>query len=110
MSFGWNTKAGGFTSCGLDWVPFVGTAKGIYEGCYGKDSITGEKLSGFQRSMCFLGAIPIVGNACKSFVKSEKAIKNISRGAKGVKWADRAVGGYDIYDTATSNYDDKKSK
>ena len=105
MSFGWNTRTGALSSCGLDWVPFVGTAKGIYEGCYGKDSITGESLNGFQRSMCFLGAVPVVGTAFKSMVKSEKAIKNISRGAKAIKWADRASGGYDIYDSITADYD-----
>ena len=106
MSFGWDTKAGALTSCGLDWVPFVGTAKGVYEGCFGKDTITGEPLNGFQRSMCFLGAIPVVGGACKSLVKSEKALKNISKGGKIIKWADRAYGAYDAYDSSTSNYDD----
>ena len=106
MSLGWNTKSGALTSCALDWAPFVGTAKGIYEGCYGKDSITGENLNAFQRSMCFLGAIPVVGSACKSIIKSEKVLKNASKGAKVVKWADRAYGAYDAYDSATSNYDD----
>ena len=36
------------TSVGLGFVPVVGTAKGIYEGFSGKDSITGDKLSGFD--------------------------------------------------------------
>ena len=108
MSFNWNTKAGALTSCGLDWVPFVGTAKGIYEGCRGIDTITGEPYNGFQRSMCFLGAIPAVGGLCKSFIKSEKVLKNISRGGKALKGADRAYGGYDAYDSATSNYDNIK--
>lgn len=108
MSLGWNTKSGALTSCALDWVPFLGTVKGIYEGCYGKDVITSENLNVFQRAMCFLGAIPGVGSIFKkSFVKSEQALKNASKGAKAIKWADRAYGVYDAYDSATSNYDDK---
>ena len=101
----YNNKAGALSSCALDWVPGVGTAKGIYEGARGKDAVTGEPLNGFQRTMCFVGAVPLVGNAAKTFTKSEKAIRNISRGAKAVKWADRAYGAYDAYDSATSNYD-----
>ena len=101
----YNNKAGALSSCALDWVPGVGTAKGIYEEARGKDAVTGEPLNGFQRTMCFVGAVPLVGNAAKTFTKSEKAIRNISRGAKAVKWADRAYGAYDAYDSATSNYD-----
>ena len=102
-----NNRAGALSSCALDWVPGVGTAKGIYEGSRGKDAITGEELNGFQRSMCFVGAIPLVGNAAKFFTKSGKTIKYISRGAKVTKWADRAYGAYDAYDSATSNYDEE---
>ena len=50
--------------------------------------------------MCFIGAVPIVGNAAKS----ERAIRNISRGAKTIKWVDRSYGVYDAYDSITSNY------
>ena len=85
----------------------VGTVKGICEGTRGIDTITGDELNGFQRTMCFVGALPLVGNAAKTFINSEKTIKNISRGAKVTKWADRAYGAYDAYDSATSNYDKK---
>ena len=103
----YNNRAGALSSCALDWVPGVGTVKGICEGTRGKDTITGEELNGFQRTMCFVGALPIVGNAAKTFTKSGKTIKNISRGAIVTKWADRAYGAYDAYDSATSNYDEK---
>jgi len=36
-----NNRGGALTSCALDWVPVVGTAKGILEGCRGIDTITG---------------------------------------------------------------------
>ena len=101
----YNNRTGAISSCALDWVPGVGTVKGIYEGTWGKDSITGESLNSFQRTICFIGAVPIFGNAAKSFTKSERAIRNISRGAKTIKWIDRGYGAYDAYDSITSNYD-----
>ena len=90
MTFNFNNKLGNVASFGCDFIPGFGTAKGIYEGFLGKDSITGEQLSGFDRAMSFVGAIPIAGNIAKSFVKSRKATNVISKGAKCVKWADRA--------------------
>ena len=105
MSFDLNTKKGVFASWALNLFPFIGTAKGIYEGCYGKDSITCDNLNGFQRSMCFLGALPSVGSAFKSLAKSEKVLKNFSKGAKVIKGADIACGAYDFYDSSTADYD-----
>ena len=102
-----DNKVKALSSCALDWVPGVGTAKGIYEGIRGQDVITKDNLNGFERTMCFVGAVPLVGNAAKTFTNSEKAIRNISRGAKAAKWADRAYGAYDAYDSATSTYDKK---
>ena len=94
-----NNKFGECISFGLDFCPGVGTAKGIYEGFSGKDTVTGESLNAFERTMSFVGAVPLIGNVAKGFVKSEKAIKGISRTAKAAKWADRAYTakvGYDI--------------
>ena len=51
--------------------------------------------------MCFIGAVPIVGNAAKS----ERAIRNIIISAKTIKWIDRGYGAYDAYDSITSKYD-----
>ena len=85
-----NNKLGEVVSFGLDFVPGFGTAKGVYEGFRGKDSITGENLNGFERTMCFVGAIPFVGNVAKGFTKSSKATKFVSNTTKAAKWADRA--------------------
>ena len=90
MTFNFDNKLGRTASFGCDFIPGFGTAKCIYEGILGKDSITGEKLNGFDRTMCFVGAIPVAGNVAKTFVKSRKATKVISNGAKCAKWADRA--------------------
>ena len=75
------------------------SSKGIFEGFSGKDTVTGESLNAFERTMSFVGAVPLIGNVAKGFVKSEKAIKGISKTAKAAKWADRAYTakeGYDI--------------
>lgn len=44
----------------LDFVPFVGTAKGIAEGVIGRDLLTGQELAGWERA---LGVLPFVGAA-----------------------------------------------
>jgi hypothetical protein len=42
----------------LDFVPFVGTAKGVVEAVTGRDLITGQELAWWERG---LGIIPVVG-------------------------------------------------
>ena len=101
MTFNFDNKFGEVASFGCDFIPGVGTAKGFYEGFLGRDSITGEKLNGFDRAMCFVGAIPIAGSIAKGFTKSSKATKVISKTAKCAKWADRAYtakNGVDLFD------------
>jgi hypothetical protein len=44
----------------LDFVPFVGTAKGAIEAFTGKDLLTGEELAPWERA---LGVLPFVGGA-----------------------------------------------
>ena len=51
--------------------------------------------------MCFVGAIPFLGNVVKGVTKSNKAVKAISVIAKGAKWAYRAYtikNGKDLFD------------
>ena len=101
MSLNIKNKFGEVLSFGLDFVPGVGTTKGVYEGFAGKDFVTGKELNGFDRAMCFVGAIPLVGNVVKGVTKSNKAVKAISVTAKGAKWADRAYtikNGMDLFD------------
>ncbi len=47
-------------SIGLDFVPGIGTAKGILEAISGKDLITGDELAWWERA---LGIVPLVGGA-----------------------------------------------
>ena len=67
-------------SCGLDFVPFVGNAKGIYEGFSGRDAVTGEDIHGFDRAMCFVGAVPIVGNYAKGASRTARVVRRVSKG------------------------------
>ncbi|MFD0598974.1 pre-toxin TG domain-containing protein [Catellatospora coxensis] len=45
-------------SIGLDFVPVVGTVKGVIEAITGKDLITGQELAWWER---LLGIVPVVG-------------------------------------------------
>ena len=67
------------TSSVLDFVPFIGNAKSLYEAYSGKDIIIGENLSVSDRSLSFIGAIPF-GN----YLKTGKYLKN---GKKFIKAA-----------------------
>ena len=48
-----NKKKGEVISFGLDFVPVVGTAKGVIEGFSGRDTVTGEKLN-ILKELCAL--------------------------------------------------------
>ena len=67
-------------SCALDFVPVVGNAKGIYEGFSGRDAVTGEEIHGFDRAMCFVGAVPIVGNYAKGASRTARVVRRVSKG------------------------------
>ena len=53
--------------------------------------------------MCFVGTIPCAGNIAKGFTKSTKAVKRISKVAKGAKWIDRAYSSKQAYDIINNN-------
>ena len=72
----------GIASSALDFVPGVGNLKSIGEAISGKDLITGEKLSKFERALSLIGAIP-GGN----YLKNTKYLKN---GQKFFKAGERA--------------------
>ena len=55
-----------------DVTPTLGDIKGIHDGLTGKDSITGEKLSFFDR---FIGGIPLIGRAVDTFQTVNKPMK-----------------------------------
>lgn len=55
----------------LDFIPIIGTAKGIYEGVVGHDAVTGEELSVAER---LIGWVPFFGKLGRG-VKNGKKIK-----------------------------------
>ena len=52
-------------SFALDCTPYVENIKGVIEGATGKDTITGEELSTFERTLSFVSAAPIAGKFAK---------------------------------------------
>ena len=82
MPYIFSFSIGGIASSALDFVPVVGNVKSLGELFIGKDLITGEELSYFERGMSLLGVIP-GGN----YLKNAKHLKN---GQKFLKAAKRA--------------------
>ena len=82
MPYIFSFSIGGIASSALDFVPVVGNVKSLGELFIGKDLITGEELSYFERGMSLLGVIP-GGN----YLKNQKHLKN---GQKFLKAAKRA--------------------
>ena len=77
-----------------DFTPIAGDGKGFIEGLTGKDMITGEKLSMFQR---IIGGIPLIHQVGKSLTLINKPIKKgadyvvnyfISDASKGISKLD----------------------
>ena len=65
-------------SMSLDYAPVVGNAKCLYEAISGKDKITGEELSNWDRTFSFIGGIPFVS----SIKKGKDLIKSFKDGNK----------------------------
>ena len=70
-------------SMALDFVPVVGTVKGIIEAITGKDLITGQELAWWER---LLGVVPVLGG-----LTALAAISKISRAADDVADIGRGV-------------------
>ena len=89
IDFGENVgdrKGKEITSTFLDFVPYVGTAKGIIEGITGRDLVTGEKIDLFSRVMGIIPGAKAVGKGTKATVKGIKAtVKGIKATVKGIK-------------------------
>ena len=66
-------------SMSLDYVPFVGNAKCMYEAISGKDKITGKELSKWDRTFSFVGGIPVA-----SYIKKGKDLFEGLKAIKGV--------------------------
>ena len=89
IDFGENVgdrKGKEITSTFLDFVPYVGTAKGIIEGITGRDLVTGEKIDLFSRVMGIIPGAKAVGKGTKATVKGIKAtVKGIKATGKIIK-------------------------
>ena len=89
IDFGENVgdrKGKEITSTLLDFVPYVGTAKGIIEGITGRDLVTGEKIDLFSRVMGIIPGAKAVGKGTKATVKGVKAtVKGVKATGKIIK-------------------------
>ena len=94
-------------SFGLDISPY-GTAKGIIEGLSGKDIITQEDLNLFDRTMCFVGAIPLIGPLAKGTSKTAKFIRRTAKAAKWVDEVNDLRNGVDLIRHAYDEDDDEE--
>jgi hypothetical protein len=75
----------------LDFVPVVGTAKGVVEAILGRDLLTGEKLSWWERG---LGVLPVVGGvaAIAGVARAADRAADLGGAAGDVRRAADAVG------------------
>ncbi|ERK49851.1 hemagglutinin repeat-containing protein [Leptotrichia wadei] len=80
-----NGKGKEITSTFLDFVPYVGTAKGFAEGITGRDLVTGEKIDLFSRVMGIIPGAKAVGKGTKATVKGIKAAGKIIKNSKKIK-------------------------
>ncbi|MDR6226824.1 pre-toxin TG domain-containing protein [Desmospora profundinema] len=107
-------------STGLDFIPGVGTIKGIYEAITGEDAITGEELEWWERT---IGVVPY-GGALASGVGFVRRVDKIGDAAKAGKvykagtpehkaqrWKDyKEAGGTWSYERWSKNYDNNVIK
>jgi hypothetical protein len=74
-------------SAALNFVPFIGTAKGVVEAVTGEDLLTGDELSAGERA---LGILPIGGALAKGASAATDVASIIVRGSDAVNAAERA--------------------
>jgi hypothetical protein len=88
---GLSVLAGVLLSVGLDFLPGVGTVKGIIEAVTGRDLITGQELEWWER---LLGVIPVIGGVAgvaAAAAKVSKAADAADAAADAARAADRAA-------------------
>ena len=71
----------------LDFIPYIGNAKGLGEALAGKDLITGKNLATPERILSLIGAIPFANyfKGGKNFKNGQKFMKASQRAFKGGK-------------------------
>jgi hypothetical protein len=78
-------------SVALDFVPVVGTVKGIIEAITGKDLVTGQELAWWER---LLGIVPVIGGAAgvaAAISKGSRAIDDVADVGRGIDGAAEAA-------------------
>ncbi len=65
-------------------TPGVGAVLGAVDGANGEDSVTGEKLTYFQRGMGLLAAVPFVGGMVKTTGRVAKASRAVDKVADAI--------------------------
>ncbi len=73
-------------------TPGVGAVLGAVDGANGEDSITGEKLTYFQRGLGLLAAVPFVGGMVKSTGRVAKTTRAVDKVADAIGHAPVSVG------------------
>jgi hypothetical protein len=88
----------GMLDMAISVTPFLGWGKDMYEAAFGKNLITGEELSGFERSMAVVGVLT-AGIGSKLAIAGKGAVLiGVIKSAKG---ADEAAEAAKIVDRAT---------
>jgi hypothetical protein len=90
---------GGGVSLALDFTPIVGDAKGVVEGLTGRDLLTGEELSPWERALGFIPLVP-AADAARFAAKADDIVDlatTISR--QGDEVADSARHGDELAGT-----------
>jgi hypothetical protein len=75
-------------SLGLDFMPVIGTVKGIYEASTGRDSITGSELAWWER---VLGIVPLAGPIA-AFAGTVRTMDRVTDASRAANAADAAGG------------------
>jgi hypothetical protein len=76
--------AGQMQSIFANSIPGVGAALGAVDGANGKDSITGEELTYFQRGLGLLAAVPFVGGMVKSTGRVARTTRAVDKVADAI--------------------------
>ncbi|AGN36393.1 pre-toxin TG domain-containing protein [Bacillus paralicheniformis] len=85
----------------IDFIPLASNVKGGAEAITGKDLITGQELSGFERTLAGVsvvtsGTAKLVGRALNISEKTAKTAKVVENGEKAINAGKKANSAYDI--------------
>ncbi|MCW5983135.1 MAG: hypothetical protein KIT09_33910 [Bryobacteraceae bacterium] len=85
--------AGVVASIGLDFMPVIGTVKGVYEAWTGQDLVTGQKLAWWERAVGILPGVAGLAGTAAAFRHLDDIgdiARGIDRAADAARGVDRA--------------------